>query len=85
MCEVALASSYDDLSDIFLKIFDTRQKMEFFRAIIETEVAQTTNESELFRGNNFWYARLTSNWNVYLPTIALESSLVTLELLDTLI
>lgn len=59
MCEIAPASSYDDLSDIFLKLFDSRQTISFLKKIIEIEVTQTGNESELFRGNNFCTRILT--------------------------
>ena len=47
LCEVCSASNFEDLSEIFLKIFDTRKSVaSFLKAVIEMEV-NATGESTL--------------------------------------
>lgn len=49
LCEVCSASNFEDLSEVFLKIFDTRKSVaSFLKAVIEMEV-NATGKSFLHR------------------------------------
>ncbi|KAK4704245.1 neurofibromin 1, partial [Phenoliferia sp. Uapishka_3] len=61
LCEVCTASHYEDLTELFLKIYDTPKTIaKFLKAVIEMEVSVTDHESTLFRGNSFATRILTA-------------------------
>ncbi|KAM0749716.1 hypothetical protein T439DRAFT_302673 [Meredithblackwellia eburnea MCA 4105] len=61
LCEVCTAANYEDLTEVFLKVFDTPKSIaKFLKAVIEMEVTATDHESTLFRGNSFATRILTA-------------------------
>lgn len=59
MSEVATASSYEDLSDCFLKVLGKRRSIKLIKALLELEISATENESSLLRANSFSTRMLT--------------------------
>ena len=59
MSDVAAASSYEDLSDCFLKVLSGRMSLKLLKALLEREIMATENESSLLRANSFSTRMLT--------------------------